>query len=229
MANKVLVCSYGKGSDIESVFERLYGMYLTNFDASFCFCALIDLPDAISYRVSGDRDIEERARHLTRELNRERSNSFFCAIRQRRFAGSMENRFFACEEGERGALKALWRFVNGKTSVMFPIYGQADVYGTEQIYFSGNSTREREGLISIIEKGGIAALCSAISANDAVFLQGGGEISEGLYSAQGLDKLLSCGQVSLKSECIIGVKKISYPVGSLKDTKKKNKSVIINY
>ncbi len=208
MNGKTVICAYGKNEAVERVFERLYGIYLTNFDKDFRYCALIDLPDAISYRASGDRRLEENAQSLTRKLNRESGNAFFCAIRQRRFAGSMECRKYACEAGAKGALEALWRYCKGKSAVLFPIFGKADVSEVSRIYFSGSENSE--GDLCIIEPGGVHSLCARLGEKDAVFAFAGDmegqfcskneRVFEGLYGEKGLDKLMFSAHVELNSQ-----------------------------
>ena len=59
MKSKTIVCAYGKNEPVERVFERLCAMYTSNYSPSYFYCALIDLPDGISYRTAGDKKIEE--------------------------------------------------------------------------------------------------------------------------------------------------------------------------
>ena len=83
MNTKTAVCAYGKSSSVQSVFERLFTMYLSNYSKSYSYGALIDLPDSVCYRVADDSKREEMAEKCVEYLNKNCDGNFFCAIRQR--------------------------------------------------------------------------------------------------------------------------------------------------
>lgn len=215
--SKTLVCAYGRDGSVEGVFERLLYMCLSNYSKSYVYGALLDLPSSVCYRQMQDYEIEEKAKKYLAMLKNQVSGSFFCAIRQRRY--SPKNKYlYCCEDGAMGALRALWRFVNGKKEELIPIngfeLGDEQISAAQRIYFSVQD--EKTNLFNCIEPNGIFKLaehaedakvvfpvrCEAYSCNKPRFKLGAafkrtrqsefGEI-EGLYGAGALDLLLSEG------------------------------------
>ena len=59
---KTIVCVYGKGNNVSEVFARLSCLHKRSEGEKYIYCAVIDLPDWISYRSSVDFEIEEKAK-----------------------------------------------------------------------------------------------------------------------------------------------------------------------
>ncbi len=226
MKSRTVVCVYGKNEPIERVMERLNAMYVSNYSKNYVYGALIDLPDAISYRVSGDQQTEEKAQELVKMLSARYGSAFFCAIRQRRIRSDREYRY-ACEDGVLGAIKALWRYVKGKGTELFPVFGCGGMNGAERIYFSAEVRKDtgvHNEFIDVIEPNGIFRLAAHLRGNEAVFAFTGafdGDKSgcdenktEVLFSAAALDKLLSCEPVPYKSVTCAHIGMVRYPASS---------------
>lgn len=224
MKSKTVVCVYGKNENVEITAKRLSVLYTSNYSASYVYGAVIDLPDAISYRIAGDTSTEEKAKRLAEYMCSHYNGEFFCAVRQRRICGNGELRY-ACEDGEKGALRALWRYIKGKRTELFPVFGNAVLGGTEKIYISPESLREKrkEGdYIETIEPNGIFALARELNGNEAVFAFAGKNKPvcenvgfEALFTADALDRMLSCGYVEYKSTACENIKIVRYSVKEL--------------
>ncbi len=220
MNTKTLVCAYGSGEYVKRTFERLFCMYLSNYSKSYTYCALIDLPAGTHYRLAGDESIESKVKVYTDFLERNCEGRFFGAVRQRRSLGA-GNYTYACEGGEIGALKALWRFANGHSGELFPIYGRGEAMGVERIYFSAERALKNDGFYRVIEPNGIFVLGSEKEAFEAVLpITGAIETKkstfwslvkrqkttvkdlhlEGLYKAQALDKMLCADKTAVKQK-----------------------------
>ena len=108
--SKTLVCAYGMGGSVESVFERLLYMCLSNYSKSYVYGAVLDLPSSVCYREMHDYEIEDKAKRYLDMLKKRVSGSFFCVIRQRRYKPQSEY-LYCCEDGAMGALRAGARLV----------------------------------------------------------------------------------------------------------------------
>lgn len=223
MKSKTVVCVYGKNECVETVAKRLLAMYTSNYSESYVYGAVIDLPDAISYRIAGDMSTEEKAKRLVEYMHDRYKGEFFCAIRQRRICGESELKY-ACEEGEKGALRALWRYIKGKGTELFPVFGNAVLDGTERVYISAETLRINESekeYIEAIEPNGIFTLASELNENEAVFASMGnskreyGSDFEALFTSDALDRLLSCGRVECKYVNSSAVGVVRYSVNGL--------------
>ena len=160
---KTIVCVYGKGNNVSEVFARLSCLHKRSEGKKYIYCAVIDLPDWISYRSSVDFEIEEKAGKFARYYGKKLGYGFFCAVRQRRYSISGKERIYCCEEGSLGAIKSLWRFVCGRRDEFFPVYGNADdalLRQTERIYYSAvfGESAEQTSFEEIIEQSGIDKL-----------------------------------------------------------------------
>ena len=220
MKSRTVVCVYGKNEPIDRVMQRLRATFLSNYSKSYVYGAIIDLPDAISYRVLGDLKTEERAGELIGLLKNEYGDAFFCAIRQRRICSGREYRY-VCEEGALGAVKTLWRYSKGKSTELFPIFGCGGLGQAERIYFSAEVGAESGESIDVIQPNGIFALAELMKENEAVFASAGaiigkkagelGQRAEVLFDARALDKLLGCGDVPYKSATCLHIGTVRYP------------------
>lgn len=215
--SKTLVCAYGMGGSVESVFERLLYMCLSNYSKSYVYGAVLDLPSSVCYREMHDYEIEDKAKRYLDMLKKRVRGSFFCVIRQRRYKPQSEY-LYCCEDGAMGALRALWRFVNGKKEELTPI-NEFELYDeqistAQRIYFSAED--EKNHLFNCIEPNGIFKLAEYAEDSKVVFpvrnescslnkprfkisaafkrtRQSGFAEIEGLYGAGALDLLLSEG------------------------------------
>ena len=230
MKSITAVCVYGKDGGVDRAFERLMTMFTSNHSESYYYGAVIDLKDSLSYRATGDGECEERARKCIEQLTKCFGKRFFCAIRQRRYVCSAGTYGYRCEEGAIGALKGLWRYLDGRKNELFPVYG-CDPKGVERIYFSSldeetGEAQTRENGFECIEPGGIFRLAEQISFGKAVFpisehtahvrSRGKKEINgtcEALYSAEALDRLLGVGATleSISGEVSSSVKMTACP------------------
>lgn len=226
MKSRTVVCVYGKNEPVEMIMERLNAMYVSNYSESYVYGALIDLPDAISYRTAGDLMLEEKAQELIRVMNARYDGAFFCAIRQRRIRMDKEYRY-ACEEGAVGALKALWRSVKGKGTEIFPVFSGKVLNGTERVYLSaqvGSVGDKDNGYIDVIEPNGVFGLASLLDEYEAAFAFTGAiesenngfltDKTEALFCADALDKLLSCEPVAYKKAFCDHIGMVRYPAKS---------------
>lgn len=221
MNSRTLICAYGKCSSVESIFERLFTMYLSNNSRNYCYGAIIDLPDSVCYRSAHDFLKEEMAEKCMNYLSKNCDGSFFCSIRQRRYTSFGNGYIYTCHGGALGALKSLWSQVKGGKSDLFPIIGRIPT-GVERVYFScfgeDRPKEMQEGFICI-EPSGVFKLGAALGERAAVFpikaektwgnecgafkriisaLSMRAQSPDGLYSAKCLDALLGIeGEVPL--------------------------------
>ncbi len=213
MQSRTVVCVYGKNESVETIAKRLSALYTSNYSKSYMYGAIIDLPDAISYRIAGDLSTEEKAKRMVEYMSGRYNGNFFCAVRQRRICEDSERRY-ACEEGEKGALKALWRYIKGKRTELFPFFGCVAVDGAERVYLSAETLpikHNEKDYIEVIEPNGIFALADDLNESGAVFASKSGTLNfEALFTSDELDRMLSCGYIENKSTVCENVKIVRY-------------------
>ena len=215
---KTIVCVYGKGKNTSEVFARLCGLCEQSGCNEYIYCGIIDLPDWICYRSSGDSGTEDKVKRFVRYYGKRFGGDLFCAVRQRRYYIEGKEPAYCCVDGSLGALKSLWRFAGGRKEEFFPVYGKVNyevLSEADKIYYSALLGNEAPQKRDIIEKHGLEKMENELTegtvivrnkkdgnpagkAADRIFGRSRsegkpGECLEILLSHNALDKLLSTG------------------------------------